>query len=126
MRHCLPHVHLPTRPRTDPVGLCRSHARHTVGRVMPIEQHATRSVEGGLSLPGRKAEGPSSQNCTTGRTAIPAALRYFPCCHEVPIRSSGNWILELDSDSGVHAGGTVSRFDRDGRKDVALSRFRTF
>jgi hypothetical protein len=32
------------------------------------------SVEGGLSLPGSRAEGPNSQICTTGRTAIPAVF----------------------------------------------------
>lgn len=64
---------------------CRSHARHIIGMLWSIEQRATRSVESGLSLPGRGAKGPKSQNCTTRRTAIPAALCYPRCWLEVPL-----------------------------------------
>lgn len=59
--------HLPA-PGPTRLASCRSHARHIIGMLWSMKQRATRSVEGGLSLPGRRAKGPNSQNCTTGRT----------------------------------------------------------
>lgn len=112
--------HLPA-PGPTRLASCRSHARHIIGMLWYMKQRATRSVEGGLSLPGRRARRPNSQQLHNGQdghwsgTLLSSLLARGGLVQEGREIDSGDRLGRPCSIT-CSADGTVARFDRDGRE----------